>query len=199
MSRIWESCTLLAKKLAPWALAALVPVACSTKIDEAATENMGELSSALTTTIGMVADAHVRSNQASTNFGSATTLLADGDDAGAVMHAYLRFSVGAVGTISNATLRVFTKDPTSQTYNVVAVSDDSWGESSINWSNKPATGSVIASFTATTDEAYKDINITSGVQPNTTVSIAIVPASGTTNGLDFRSKEAASANALKWS
>lgn len=189
MSRIWQSCMYLTKKLAPYALAAMVPVACSTRTDESTTENVGEISSALITTIGMSADSHVRSNQASTNFGSSTTLYADGDDAGASLRTYLRFSVGSVGAISNATLRLFIKDPTSQTYNVVAVADDSWSESGITWNNKPATGTVIASFTASTDETYKDIDITSGVQAGSTISLAIVAASGTTNGVDFRSKE----------
>jgi hypothetical protein len=142
----------------------------------------------------MAADSYVRSTQGTSNFGTSTTLYADGSDAGGVLHAYMRFVVGDVGGVSNATLRIFIKDPTSQTYDVVAVSDDSWGESSITWNNKPATGAVIASFTATTDEAYKDIDITSGVQANATISIAIVPASGTTNGVDFRSKEYSSSS-----
>lgn len=187
MSRIWESCTSWAKKLAPWALAALVPVACSAR---SADENLGEVSSALTTTLGLTADSYVRSNQASSNFGSTTTLYADGSDGGGILHTYVRFTVGDVGTISNVKLRLFVKDTTSQTYNVVAVADDSWGESTITWGNKPATGVTLTSFTATTDEAFKELDITSGVQPNSTISLAIVPASGTTNGVDFRSKEA---------
>ena len=186
MSRVWKSCGALAKNAAPWALAVLVPVACSA-VDEQ--ENVGQSSQALTTTIGLSADAHVEQNSPNANFGASTMLYADGQDARGIMHIYVKFSVGDVGAISNAKLRLFVKDPSSQAYEVRRVADSSWTESGFTWNNKKPTGTVVTTFTPSTDEAFKDIDITSAVQPNTTVSLAIVPASGTTNGLDVRSKE----------
>ena len=58
-----------------------------------------------------LADAHVRLDvRPSTNFGTATTLLVDGNDGGAVMHTYLKFSIGNVGTITSAKLRLYVSD-----------------------------------------------------------------------------------------
>src|SRR5262245_857017 len=98
------------KKAVPWALALSLPVACASHGE---LENVGEQSSALTTTIGLDADAYVASASPSTNYGSATTLLADGSP---VLETYVRFTVPTLSNITNVKLRLRVVDTTNGTY-----------------------------------------------------------------------------------
>jgi hypothetical protein len=148
------------------------------------------ISSPLVTTGGLVADSYVRSTQASTNFGTAATLLVDGSDGGAVMHTYLKFSIGNVGTITSAKLRLFVKDPSNGPNEVRLVPSSTWTETGITWSNKPATSTLVATIGNVSDETWIEVDITSVAQPNSTISLAIVP--GTNNGLDLSSRNATS-------
>jgi len=170
-------------------------IGCSSNHDRsnATSNDIGQHGSAVITTWPVVADAYVRSgSQAATNFGNATTLLADGDDGGSIMHIYVRFSIGNVGTISSAKLRLFATDPTSQTYVVRKVSSNSWGETTITWNNKPAPDAgQITSFSSVADNTWVEIDFTGVAQPNSTLSIVIEP-SGATNGVDFNSRNATS-------
>src|SRR5689334_19357648 len=134
MSHLTKSCAFLASKALPWVLAAAVPVACAARNEG---ESVGQVSSALTTTIGVQADSHVRSGSASTNYGTATTCLADGDDAGSTLIAYVKVAVGDVGTISDAKLRVYVSDGTSSRYNVMLTDGATWNESTITWNSRP--------------------------------------------------------------
>ncbi|HKY35780.1 MAG TPA: DNRLRE domain-containing protein [Polyangiaceae bacterium] len=190
MSRITETCTFLTKRILPWALALAVPVACASKRDG---ESVGEVSSALTTTIGMEADAYVRSGSPGSNFGSATTILADGSDGGSILEAYVRFTIPAVTGMTSAKLRLRVADGTSGTYNVRQVASTTWSESGITYSNKPAIGAVVTSFNGATKNTWLELDISSIAQPNTALSLAIVTA-GSTNGVDFHSKEATAAD-----
>jgi hypothetical protein len=135
----------LIKHVLPWALALGLPLACSTTA-ETESENVGQTSQALTSTIDVAHDAHVRSGSAGTNYGSATSLLADGNDGGSELQTYLKFTMPAVSGITNVKLRLRCINSTAGSYSVRSVSNTSWTESGITWSNKPALGSTITSF-----------------------------------------------------
>jgi len=193
MPRRTEPFAFLTKKLLPWVLAAAVPVAaCASRIDE---ENVSEVGSALTTTIGVDADAYVRSTSASTNYGSATTLLADGDDSGAVLQTYVRFTIPNVSGISSVKLRLRVTNTTSGSstkfYEVRQVAATTWAETGLTWSNKPAQGAVISTFQSASSGTWLEIDVTSLAAPNTALSLAIIP-NNITDGIDFSSKEASS-------
>lgn len=151
-----------------------------------------EMQSAALTTVGsLAADAKVRSGSyANTNYGSSTTLQSDGDDAGTDYHSYLRFSVGNVGTISSAKLRLYVANGSAGPHTVKLVSDNSWSESGITWNNKPATGTTVGTIGQTTANTWVEVDITSVVAANKTVSLAIEP--GSNDGLDLRSRNASS-------
>ncbi|HEY7370716.1 MAG TPA: DNRLRE domain-containing protein [Polyangia bacterium] len=152
-------------------------------------DSIEEQTSALTTTIGMAADSYVRSGAPGSNFGTATTILSDGDDGGSILNAYLRFTIGNVGTISSAKLRLHVANTTAGRYDLLSVASTTWGETSITWNNKPATGALVTSFTGATSGTWLELDITSVARPNTALSFAIVPHN-TTDGVDFHSKEA---------
>ncbi|MDX2019667.1 MAG: DNRLRE domain-containing protein [Deltaproteobacteria bacterium] len=147
----------------------------------------------LTTTGGLAADSYVRSGTyANTNYGSATTVQNDGDDAGIVFHGYLRFAVGNVGAISNVKLRFYVTNASAGPYYVRRVANNTWTESGITWNNKPAPDATnIATITSASANTWKEVDITSLVTaPNATYSLAIIP--GTTDGMDFSSRNATS-------
>jgi predicted phosphodiesterase len=148
------------------------------------------ITSALITTGPLDADAYVRSKKPTTNFGTETTIRADSADAGSVLQGFVRFTIGNVGTIASATLRVFVTDGSGGPITVQKVSNNSWGETTINWSNKPAAdGPVVATLGATASSSWVDIDITSVAQPNSTISLAFLP--GTSDSFTFSSREAA--------
>ena len=110
------------------------------------------------------------------------------DGPGAFEHAYLRFSVGNVGTITSAKLRLYVTNGSSGPNELRFVSSNTWTETGITWNNKPATGALVATIGSIGSNTWLEIDITSVVQPNTTISLAIVP--GTTDGLDFDPRNA---------
>ena len=145
-------------------------------------------SSALTTTLGLSADATVRSGtHAGANYGTTATLLSDSDDGGSVDNSYLRFSIGSVGTISSAKLRFYVSDASGGPHDVKQVSNLTWGETTITWNNKPAVdGPLVGTIPSAAKNTWIEVDITSIAQPNTTLSLAILP--GTNDGLDLRSR-----------
>ena len=182
----------LARRLCTLSATISALAGCSSNLDQqgAASNDIGQQGSAVVTTTGVDADSYVRSTSAGTNFGNATTLLADGSDGGAVMETFIRFSIGNVGTINSAKLRLWVVNTTAGPYNVKKVSSNTWTETGITWNNKPAVdGPTVATFPSASSGTWLEINITSVAQPNTTISLAIV-TTGTTDGLDFSSRNA---------
>ena len=193
MSRRIETVALLTKKVLPWVfLAAAVPVACSARTDE---EDVGHADSALTTTIGVDADSYVRSTSTSTNYGTATTLLADGNDANATLQTYVRFTVPNVSGISNVKLRLRVTNAASGSstkfYEVRQVASTTWSETGLTWSNKPALGAVLSTFQSAASGTWLEVDVTSLATPGAAVCVAVVP-NNISDGVDFSSKEASS-------
>jgi len=193
MSRRIESVALLTKKVLPWVfLAATVAAACSTRTDE---ESVGQADSALTTTVGVDADSYVRSTSTGTNYGTATTLLADGNDANATLQTYVRFTIPNVSGISNVKLRLRVTNAASGSstkfYEVRQVASTTWSETGLTWGNKPALGAVLTTFQSASSGTWLEVDVTSLATPGAAVSLAIVP-NNIVDGVDFSSKEATS-------
>jgi hypothetical protein len=136
------------------------------------------------------ADAYVRGgNHANDEYGRETELLVQGSTKeNNVCKAYLRFNLaGYAGTLSSAKL-VLTpvalgSDIANATFQVMAVADDTWSESAINWSNRPAEGAVLAIINGAALQAGVpvEIDVTStAVQEKTgdgKLSLVIIPTS----------------------
>jgi parallel beta-helix repeat protein len=137
-------------------------------------------------------DAYVNEASASTNYGNATTLRVDGSP---LVRSYLRFTVqGVVGTVSQVTLRVFANSASSTGHEARGVSDISWGEGTINFTNAPAFGSVINSTSAFSAGTWVDVNVTSYVTGNGTYSLALTGPGST--AISYASSETANAPQL---
>jgi chitodextrinase len=94
-------------------------------------------------TFETTADSYVNEVLFDSNFGTATSLRVD---ASPILNSFLRFSVqGLYGkSISSVLLLVYANSSSGNGVEVLTVSDNQWTENSINFTNAPQMGSVIA-------------------------------------------------------
>ena len=136
-----------------------------------------------------VADAHVKSDVPTGNYGSAATLEVDNSP---VKHFLLKFNVSGIGarTVASAKLRLSNVNESSVGGIFYRVPDISWGETTVNWSTAPAAeGTPVASLGAVAPGNTYEVNLTSLVRSDGTFSLKAMSTS--TNGADFVSKEGA--------
>ncbi|ASZ10262.1 hypothetical protein CK934_04335 [Chitinophaga sp. MD30] len=115
--------------------------------------------------LSAIQDAYVRSGSyAATNHGSTdasqlVTKLNPTSPSDNERQTYLTFDAGSARGVTNATLRLYgaVADNRSSNINVAVypVSNTSWTESTINWNNKPATGSAALSQVTVTDNTSR--------------------------------------------
>lgn len=139
-----------------------------------------------TFTFTSIADAYVNSGSATTNYGTSTTLRAD---ASPDLHSYLRFNVqGLNGNVTRATLRIFANSASTLGCNANSLSDNTWTESTINYSNAPAVGSIIGSSTPFGAGVWITLDVTPYITGNGTYNLGLTTPSGT--AISFASREA---------
>ena len=142
---------------------------------------------AATLTVAPGADARVSEANASTNYGTSSTLRVDaGSDPD--VESYLQFTVANVsGPIQSARLRLFASSSTGNGPAVFATSTV-WTETGINWGNRPARISGPQDDKASiASGAWVEWNVTALVTGNGTYSFALAGTS--TDGIDFGSRE----------
>ncbi|MCW2802523.1 MAG: hypothetical protein QOF52_3117 [Propionibacteriaceae bacterium] len=140
--------------------------------------------SAATTTLNPVADSYVQADLATSNFGTTTAVKVDGSPATV---SYLKFDVQSTETPTKATLKVFTPTSSTTPINVRSVADTAWGETTINYNNKPATGaSAIASPVPIAANSTLSFDVTNLVTGNGLVSFAVDTTSSTSKSLPSR-------------
>jgi parallel beta-helix repeat protein len=133
-----------------------------------------------------VADSYVNADLPSTNYGSSSSLRVDGSP---FVNSYLRFNVqGLVGTVTKATLRVYATSSSSVGYDIHSVSDNSWGETTINYTNAPAFGSVVASSGSFSAPLWTEVDVTVLVNGDGTYSFALTTTH--TTAISFASRQA---------
>jgi calcineurin-like phosphoesterase family protein len=138
---------------------------------------------AATTTFYPSADSHVQADKPSSNFGLSSGLRVDGSP---VSNAYLRFDVtGLTGTVTGATLRVFSRTSSSTGISLRPVASNLWGETTITYANAPPSGAEVAK-SAITSGAWASLDARLLVGGNGTVSMAIKTTSSTSRTLDSR-------------
>jgi hypothetical protein len=131
-----------------------------------------------------VGDSYVNESSPTTNYGTTTTLRMD---ASPILRSYLRFNVqGLSGTVTRATLRVFANSASSLGCVANRVSNNTWTESTLNYNNAPALGSVIGSSSPFGAGAWIDIDITAYITGNGTYNLALTTPSSTAVSLASR-------------
>jgi hypothetical protein len=137
-------------------------------------------------TFEAVADAYVRSDSSSDNFGSEDFLRVEDDDP--EYRSYVRFSVsGLSGTVSSATLRLYVTDSSDDGGDVFGVST-SWSEGSITWGNAPSLGStVLDSAGSVSNGNWVEFDVTDRVDDNGSFAFAV--RSSSNNAVEYSSRE----------
>jgi hypothetical protein len=114
-----------------------------------------------------VADAYVvGGNSANGNFGSSTVLLCKTDTSNAsfTRESYLRFNLSSLsGTVVAAKLRLKVESITGSgqnTHTAHFVTNDSWGESTLTWNNKPVAGAALAAATFPAVGSWVELDLT---------------------------------------
>lgn len=139
-----------------------------------------------TYTFAPVADAYVVSDFPGTNYGTSATLKAD---ASPDYHSYMRFNVSdIVGTITNATLRLYTTSSSATGYQVKRVLNDAWEEASVSYSNAPAVGALMGSSGGISGGSWTSVDVTQLITGNGVFGLAITTSSSTM--LNFNSRDA---------
>jgi chitodextrinase len=138
-------------------------------------------------TFAAVADARVQEANAATNYGTSTGL---GTDAGPAVETYLRFDVtGLSGAVQSARLRLYATNGSADGPHVRQTSNG-WGETALNWSNRPApTASATDDRGIVTSSTYAEWDVTPAVNGDGTVSFVLAQTG--TDGADFISREGA--------
>jgi hypothetical protein len=135
-------------------------------------------------TFNPAADAYVNESSPASNYGALTTLRAD---ASPIVRSYLRFDVqGLSGTLTRATLRIFTNSSSSTGYEVRSVVDNSWIEGTINYNTAPAPDGVIGTSGAFGTGAWTTVDITPLVTGDGSFSIVLTTTNNTAFSLASR-------------
>jgi hypothetical protein len=138
-----------------------------------------------TVTFLPAADSYVRESSPTSNYGNALILRADGSP---IDRSYLRFNVqGLNSPVTRATLRVFATSSANQGYQARSVSDNTWGELTVNYNNSPAVGNVIGSSGAIIANTWTTIDITPYITGNGVFNLAFTTPS--TTAMSFSSRQ----------
>ncbi|QDG65140.1 DNRLRE domain-containing protein [Pseudarthrobacter sp. NIBRBAC000502772] len=151
-----------------------------------------------TVTLTATADSYVTSAAPGTNNGTSTLL---GVDNSPVEITYLKFDLSAYAgrTIQSATLQLRSAGSGSTgTQNIKLVADDSWTETGITYSLRPALGTSIGTLGPTTTNTNYNIPLTvSGLTGELGQQLSLGMDTTSGDGLDLNSKEAGSTFAPK--
>lgn len=124
-----------------------------------------------------VSDSYVDASAPNTNYGNLTQIRVDTSP---VVNSYLKFTVqGLTSSVASAKLRIYANSSSSAGIKVYGVSNTSWVETGITYSNAPAVGSQIGSLGSFTGGTWITVDITPFITGNGTFSIAIKGANST--------------------
>jgi hypothetical protein len=140
-----------------------------------------------TFTFDPVADAFVRESRPNNNFGSSLVLETGSSP---TSNSYLRFEVQDLNApVVQATLYVFAQSNSPVGFNVLAVADNSWSESTLIFNNAPAAGALINSSGPVTGGAWVAVDVTGYLAGQGNYSLMLAGAEATTR--TYSSRESA--------
>jgi glucose/arabinose dehydrogenase len=142
--------------------------------------------------VAPIADAYIRWNKTTQNFGSATSLLVRSGQ----YRTYLKFTVsGLSGPAQNARLRLWVTGASTSAGSVYALTNTSWTETGITWANAPPiTGTALAVGGAATAGTWLELNLGTAITGNGTYTFAI--SGGNTDQAAYSSRETTNSPSL---
>ena len=134
-------------------------------------------------TLVPTADAEIRSNKASQNFGALSTLRVKSGS----YRSYLKFTVPTLtGTVQAAKLRVFVVDASSAGGSAYTVGNG-WTETGLTWNNAPPIGpSPLSTAGAAPLGTWVEFDVRAAIASSTTVSFALSGGAG--DAVDYSSR-----------
>lgn len=150
------------------------------------------------TILNPLADTYIRDGSyATANYGTVTTMAVKKDGTSYSRETYLKFDLNGAPDFDNAKLRLNISfagtSVASTTWQVYYVPTDSWTETGINWNNKPASSTLLATINGQSS-GWAEWNITDQAlaefSGDKTLSLRIVSTVvNSTADASFRSKE----------
>jgi len=133
------------------------------------------------------ADAYVRADKPTSNYGTNVSLWVDGGTNPAY-ESYLRFTVtGVAGTVQSAVLRLYVTNGTVDGPTLYGA-DNAWSETTINWNTRPArTSGVVDDLGTIVTGVWVDYNVSVLVTGNGTYSFVLVK--DTIDSISFSARE----------
>jgi hypothetical protein len=131
-------------------------------------------------------DAYVDSSNPNTNYGTSKTLYVDNSP---IKNSYIQFNVSGLSKApSKATLRIFANSTSTAGFDVYSVSNNSWTEIGITYSNAPAFASTKtgSSGAISTSGIFYSVDVTPLVSGNGLVSFGLATTGGTAINLSSR-------------
>jgi hypothetical protein len=141
-------------------------------------------------------DAYVRGTYPTKNYGSETKLICEGEKS---IKSLLKFVINGVGTrtVVSAKLMIYV-DRNGSDYGgaFYRVTDNSWSESKVTWNNFPAReSSAFTSLGKVSTKHWYEVDVSSLIQGDGTISMAILQSTSTRDGVYYKSKESGSSYA----
>ena len=130
-----------------------------------------------------VADAYVDYSKPSNNFGTSTTLKVDGSP---VVSTYLKFNLSGVGSPASAALRVYVTSNNDGPFEIRSVPNTLWNESTINASNAPVVGQIVASSGPVTAGNWYTFDVSDAITGDGVVSLALTTAGAKSTSIQSR-------------
>jgi chitodextrinase len=136
-------------------------------------------------TFDAIADSYVDGSAPSTNYGTNVKLRVDTSP---VVNSYLRFNpTGLSGSVTGATLKVFATSGLTAGFEVHALADDTWGETTITSANAPTAGALLVTSGPATINTYVSVPLPAGaVTGNGHVNFVLVGRSSTALAMSSR-------------
>jgi hypothetical protein len=132
-----------------------------------------------TLTFTPVADAYVIQSTPGTNFGTATNLRVDSSP---ITRSYLRFVVSGLNgaAVQSAKIRIFANSSNTTGYLVKSLSNNTWTETGITYTNAPAPGSSLGTSPAIVSGQWVQVDISSYIKAEGTYNL-VLDTTSTTN------------------
>ncbi|MAT99987.1 MAG: hypothetical protein CL608_22835 [Anaerolineaceae bacterium] len=163
------------------------PTATNTAVPTATATNSPTPEPSSSYTFIAEADTTLLSNRPTSNFGFSSQL---STDASPEMWSLLRFNVADLpGSVTSATLRVFTSSDSTTGINAAAVADNSWVETAVTYNTAPTIGNMLNSSGSISAGSWVEIDVTSHISGSGLVSLALTSTDN--NRISLNSRETA--------
>src|SRR5258706_12658291 len=134
-----------------------------------------------------VADSYVAADATTTNYGTSAVLKAN---ASPDYPSYLRFNVNDIsGAVTKATLLLYTTSSSSTGYQVGSVTNNTWDEAQVTYSNAPALGAVVSSSGSFSSGTWVSVDVSSLITGIGVYDLGVSTTS--TSSMSFNSRDAA--------